>query len=104
MNIVTRRQAIANQAALELYPLAAYLDAHDYGRAPVNPNAYMAVAQRIRILLSPHLDNPHVRKICRKSQSLCEILGNIQLEQEPGLAREMERALEEAKLTAYWLQ
>jgi hypothetical protein len=104
MNIVTYSKVVANRAALELRPLAAYLDAHDAGRAPVNANSYRCVAERIRILLSPHLENPHVRQFCQKSQSLYEMLGNLLVEQDRGLALEMEYTLEQAKATAYWLR
>jgi hypothetical protein len=104
MNQVTNSEAVARRAAVELRPLAAYLDDHDAGRMPANAAGYQAASQKVRLLLAPHLANPHVRQLCHKSQSLYEILGNLLIEQEPGLALEMECALEEAKLTAYWLQ
>jgi hypothetical protein len=104
MNIVTLNEVLANRAALELRPLATYLDDHDAGRVPANASCYQSASEKIRILLGPHLANPHVRQLCHKSQSLYEILGNLLIEQDPALALEMECALEEVKLTAYWLQ
>ena len=104
MNILTLNEVLANRAALELRPLGTYLDDHDAGRVPANARSYQAASQKVRILLAPHLANPYVRHLCHKSQSLYEILGNLLIEQEPGLALQMECALEEVKLTAYWLQ
>ena len=95
--------AVAKRAALELGPLAAYLDEHDAGRVPVNAVCYQGASQRAKILLAPHLDNPHVHQLCVKSQALHEIFGNLLMEQKPEMARDLERALEEAKLSAYWL-
>jgi hypothetical protein len=102
--MLTLNEVLANRAALELRPLAAYLDDHDAGRVPANAGSYQAASQKVRILLAPHLANPHVRQLCHKSQSLYEILGNLLIEQEPELAMQMEYALEEAKLSAYWLR
>lgn len=104
MNLLSMHEVLANRAALDLRPLAAYLDDHDAGRVPANAGSYRVAAQKIRILLAPHLTNPYVRHFCHKSQSLYEILGNLLIEKEPELALQMECALEEAKLTAYWLQ
>jgi hypothetical protein len=104
VNIVTLNEIIANRAALELRPLGSYLDDHDAGRVPANARCYQSASQKVKILLAPHLANPHVRQLCHKSQSLYEILGNLLIEQDSALALEMECALEEAKLTAYWLQ
>jgi len=104
MKMLTINEVLANRAALELRPLAAYLDDHDAGRVPANASSYQATSQKIRILLAPHLANPYVRQLCHKSQSLYELLGNLLIEQEPELALQMECALEEAKLTAHWLR
>jgi hypothetical protein len=104
MKMLTVNEVLANRAALELRPLAAYLDDHDAGRVPANAGSYQAASQKIRILLAPHLANPHVRQLCHKSQSLYELMGNLLIEKEPELALQMECALEEAKLSAYWLR
>jgi hypothetical protein len=104
MSTVTINELIAIRTASELKPLAAYIDAHDAGRVPANALGYQAISQKIKLLLAPHVDNPHVRMVCTKSQSLCEILGNLLLEQERELALQYECALEELKLTAYKLQ
>ena len=104
MNILSINEVLANQAALALRPLAAYLDDHDAGRVPANASGYQVAAQRIKILLAPHLANPYVRQLCQKSRSLYEMMGNLLIEQEPALALQIECALEEAKLTAYWLR
>jgi hypothetical protein len=101
MNTVTVNELVAIRAALELQPLAAYIDAHDAGRVQANALGYQAISQKIKLLLAPHLDNPHMRKLCTKSQSLCEILGNLLIEQERELALRVECALEELKLSAY---
>lgn len=104
MNKITVNEIRANRAALELRPLAAYLDDHDAGRVPANALGYQSAAQKVRILLAPHLANPYVRQLCHKSQALYEILGNLLIEQDPELALQMECALEEVKLTPYWLR
>lgn len=101
MSTVTIDELIAIRAALELQPLAAYIDAHDAGRVQANALGYQAISQRIKLLLAPHLDNPHMRKFCTKSQSLCEILRNLLIEQERELTLQWECAQEELKLTAY---
>jgi hypothetical protein len=104
MNKSTNSAAVARRAALELRPLATYLDGHDAGRVPVNAGGYQAAFQKARILLAPHLENSHVQQLCVKSQALREIFGNLLMEQKPEMAQDLERALEEAKLSAYWLQ
>ena len=103
MGKVTNDEVVAKRAALELRPLANYLDDHDAGRVPANAASYQAASQRVRLLLAPHVANPHVQQLCHKSQSLHEILGNLLIEQQAELALDLECALEEAKLTAYWL-
>ena len=95
---------VAEPAAVELKLFAAYLDDHDAGRVPANAASYQAASQKVKLLLSPHVANPHVQQLCHNSPSLHEILGNLMIEQEPELALDLECALEEVKLTAYWLQ
>jgi len=104
MNTVTNGEIIAIRVALELQPLAAYLDDHDTGRMPANAANYQNAAQQIRALLAPHLANPYLRQLCQKSHSLQEILDNLLMEQERELALQMESAVEELKRTAQWLQ
>ena len=104
MSKITNNDADAERTALELKLFAAYLDDHDAGRVPANAASYQAVSQKVKLLLAPHVANPHVQQLCHKSQSLHEILGNLLVEQEPDLALDLECALEEKKLTAYWLQ
>jgi len=94
-------EIIAIRAALELLPLAEYVDAHDAGRVQANALGYQAMCQKMKLLLAPHLDNPHMRKWCTKSQSLCEILSNLLVEQKKELALQWECAQVELKLTAY---
>jgi hypothetical protein len=100
----TNSDVVAKRAALELRPLAAYLDDHDAGRVPANAEIYQIASQKVKVLLAPHIANPDIQRLCHKSQSLHEILGNILIELEPGMAQDLARALEEAKVTAYWLQ
>jgi hypothetical protein len=104
MNTVTNGEIIAIRVALELQPLAAYLDDHDAGRMPANAANYQSASQQIRILLAPHLANPYLRQLCQKSQSLQEMLDNLLMEQERELALQMESAVQELKRTAQWLQ
>ena len=104
MNKDANSAAIANWAALELRPLARYLDDHDAGRVPANACGYQAASEKVRILLSPHLENAHIQQLCLKSQALHEIFGNLLMEQKPEMAHELERALDEAKVSAHWLQ
>lgn len=104
MNNDANSAAVARRAALELLPLAAYLDDHDAGRVPANACGYQAASQKAKILLAPHLENLHVQQLCVKSQALHEIFGNLLMEQKPEMAQELERALEEVGLSGYWLQ
>lgn len=101
MSTAATDELIAFRAALDLQPLAAYLDAHDAGRVPANALAYQAISQEIKIILAPNLDNPYLRSLCTKSQSLGEILGNLLVEQENALALQWLCAQEELKLRAY---
>jgi hypothetical protein len=101
MSTVTINDINAIRTAFELQPLAAYIDAYDAGRVPANAIGYQVISQRIKVLLAPHVDNPHMRKLCAKSQSLCEILGNLVVEQEREMSLRIECAIEELKLTAY---
>jgi hypothetical protein len=39
-----------------------------------------------------------------KSQALHEIFGNLLMEQKPVMAQDLKRALEEMRLSPYWLQ
>jgi hypothetical protein len=104
MNTVTNGEIIAIRVALELQPLAAYLDDHDAGRMPANAANYQVAAQQVRTLIAPHLANPYLRQLCQKSQSLHEVLDNLLMEQERELALQMESAVEELKRSAQWLQ
>lgn len=104
MNKGTIREIAAKRAALELMPLAAYLDDHDAGRVPANAGIYQVASQKVKVLLAPHMADPQIHRLCHKSQSLHEILGNLLIELEPDMARDLRRALEEAKITACWLQ
>ena len=101
MSTVTVNELHAIRAAFELQPLAAYIDAYDAGRVPANAIGYQVISQRIRVLLAPHVDNPHMRKLCAKSRSLCEILGNLVVEQERDISLRIECFLEELKHKAY---
>jgi len=101
MSTITINELIAVRTVLELQPLAAYVDAHDAGRVPANALVYQAISQKIEIILAPHLDNPYLRKMCTKSQSLCEILGNLLKKHGKEQALQWECAQEELKLTAY---
>ena len=104
MNRDTNGATVAKRIAFELRPLATYLDDHDAGRVPVNAGGYRAASQQAKVLLAPHLDNLHVQQLCVKSQALHEIFGNLLTEQKPEMARALEGALEEARLSAHWLQ
>ena len=104
MNKVTISEVVAKRAALELRFLAAYLDDHDAGRVPANAGIYQVASQKIKVLLAPHMANPYIQRLCHKSQSLHEILGNLLIELEPEMARDLRCALEEAKIAAHWRQ
>ena len=104
MNKGTVSEVAAKRAGLELMPLAAYLDDHDAGRVPANAGIYQVASQKVKELLAPNMANPHIQRLCHKSHSLHEILGNLRIELEPDMASDLERALEEARLSAYWLQ
>jgi len=104
MNKGTVSEVAAKRAGLELMPLAAYLDDHDAGRVPANAGIYQVASQKIKVLLAPHVANPYIQRLCHKSQSLHEILGNLLIELEPDMARDLSCALEEAKITACWRQ
>jgi len=104
MSKITNNEVVAERVALKLRLLAAYLDDHDAGRVPANAGIYQVASQEVKELLAPNMAYPHIQQLCRKSQSLYEILGNLRVEQEPDLALDLECALEEVKLTAYWLQ
>ncbi len=101
MSATSISELIAIRTALDLKPLAAYVDAHDAGRVPANALAYQAISQKIGIILAPHLDNPYMRSWCTKSQSLCEILRNLLAEHEMELALQMVCAQEELKFITY---
>ena len=104
MNKGTIREAAVERASLELRSLAVYLDDHDAGRMPVNAGIYQLVSQRVKVLLAPHMTNPRVQRLCHKSQSLHEILGNLLIELQPEMASDLRCALKEAKVTTYWPQ
>jgi hypothetical protein len=104
MNNFTKDASVAKRVAMELRPLATYLDDHDAGRVPVNAGSYQAASQKAKILLAPHLENTHIQQLCVKSQALHEIFGNLLMEQKPEMAQDLERALEEMRLSPYWLQ
>lgn len=104
MNKGTISEVVAKRAVLELRLLAAYLDDHDAGRVPANAGIYQVASQKAKVLLAPNMANPHIQRLCHKSQSLHEILGNLLIELEPDMASDLRCALEEAKITAYWLQ
>jgi len=104
MNSVTKGAAVAKRAALELRSLATYLDDHDAGRLPVNARGYQAASQKVKVLLAPYLKNYEVQQLCVKSQALHEIFGNLLTEQKPEMAPNLERALADAGLSAYWLR
>jgi hypothetical protein len=97
-------EAAAKRASLELRSLAVYLDDHDAGRMPVNAGIYQLVSQRVKVLLAPHMTNPRIQRLCHKSQSLHEILGNLLIEVQPEMALDLRCALEEAKISASWLR
>lgn len=103
MTTFTIDELVAIRAALELQPLAAYIDAHDAGQVQANALGYQAISQKMKLLLAPHLDNPHMRKLCAKSQSLREILANLLMEQELEQVLQQVCELEELKLTPYKL-
>jgi hypothetical protein len=104
MNKDTSDRQGAKWAILELGPLAAYLDAHDAGRVSADASYYLAASQKVRTLLAPYVANPDIQRLCHKSQSLHEILGNLLIELQPEMASDLRCALEEAKVTAHWLQ
>jgi len=103
MNKGTISEVASKRAALELMPLAAYLDDHDGGRVPANAVIYQVASQKIKVLLAPHMASPHIQRLCHKSRSLHEILGNLLIELEPDMASDLRCALEEAKITGYWM-
>ena len=104
MNTIAIDDAIAIRVAVEIEPLAEYLDDHDAGCVPANPIAYQAISQRIKIVLQPHLDNTHVRTVCNASRSLSEILENLLMERDQELALQIENAIDALNSIAYGLR
>jgi hypothetical protein len=100
----TIKEEAAERTGRELRSLAAYLDDHDSGRMPVNAGIYQLVSQQIKVLLAPHMTNPRIQRLCHRSQSLHEILGNLLIEMQPEMALDLRSALEEAKISASWLR
>jgi hypothetical protein len=100
----TISEVAAERAGLELKCLAVYLDDHDAGRMPANAGIYQLVSQRVKVLLAPHMANPRIQRLCHKSQSLHEILGNLLIEQQPEMALDLRCALDEVKISAAWLR
>jgi hypothetical protein len=80
-------------------PLAAYLDDHDTGRVPANAEIYRLASQKVKVLLAPHIAHPHIQRLCHRSQSLHEILGNLLIELEPDMASDLKCALKKATNT-----
>lgn len=70
-------RAAGNLAASKLVPVGRYLDLVDAGELELAPMRYQAMSTGAMAMLKQYRTNPAVRAACAQSQSLSDMLENV---------------------------
>jgi len=81
MNLSTHG-AVAQRVAMELWPLAEYLDACEAGLVEMDACRYRTAVQQAKALITANLRSMHVQELCKNSWALDDILEDLLLAEE----------------------